>query len=196
MLWVAFKVAIAVVLPVFVFRGGSKLMSRCSGRKYVQKVLKGAADCDDQTPLNMRLRYSVNSVHRHWGAFARDPDALNSERCFLKLDLAFPVFYGGALAISLWLLWTMLGRWFNPAWIFIPVVITVVADWIENSVQLTQLSRYVRGGFQEAALQPGAIRVASAATFLKLLFFSVSALLNASMIIGFLSQFIDRRIPS
>jgi len=48
-----------------------------------------------------------------------------------------------------------------------PVAVTVLADWTENLLQLGQLRRYTEDG--EAGLQPGWIRIASAATNLKML---------------------------
>jgi hypothetical protein len=71
--------------------------------------------------------------------------------------------------------WAWLGRPFHPAWLWVPIVVTLLADWIENLVQLGQMDRYLTMG--KEALQPDWIRIASAATALKLVFFYGSWLL-------------------
>lgn len=93
-------------------------------------------------------------------------DGRKVEKTFLELDLIFPFFYGGALAISLLLVWSMLGRPFNPAWIFVPVVLAVAADWTENLVHLG-LTRNVpiTGNFDPGAVWVG---IASTATIVKI----------------------------
>jgi hypothetical protein len=60
-----------------------------------------------------------------------------------------------------------------------PVAITVLADWTENLVQLAQLGRYCSA----QPLQAGWIRVASAATSLKLSFFTASSLFLLTLVV-------------
>lgn len=103
-----------------------------------------------------------------------------SEQHFLKIDLFFPVFYGAALVTSLLMVWEMLGRPFSPAWILAPVAITAVADWTENLVQLAQLARFTN----DKPLQASWIQLASLATILKLVFFTLSSMLIGAMVVA------------
>ncbi|HXO29397.1 MAG TPA: hypothetical protein VOA80_18755 [Thermoanaerobaculia bacterium] len=73
------------------------------------------------------------------------------------------------------------------------MAITVLADWTENLVQLAQLSRYSAGG--APALQAAWIRVASAATSLKLTFFSASSLLLLTFVAMALLRFARKPAP-
>jgi len=161
---VAVKTITILGLPLAVFLGGLWAMLKISDRDYVTQRLRQSAAPEDQKPLQQRLGYDADAVNRHWGAL--DNTALRLERRFLELDLVFPFLYGAALSASSLMAWATLGRPFRPAWLMAPVAVTVLADWIENLVQLGQLRRYTEGG--EAGLQPGWIRIASAATILKM----------------------------
>ena len=163
-----------LALPTAVLLGGGWAMVHAVGREEVTRQLDEKAAAKDRKPLNQRLKgYESADVGRHWDAL--DPNALAIEERFLELDLVFPVLYGAALAAALLMAWTMLGRPFHPGWLILPVAITIVADWIENLVQLSQLHLYlVKGG---PALQAVWVQVASTATVLKLAFLITSLLL-------------------
>ena len=161
---VAVKTITILGLPLAVFLGGIWAMLKISDRDYVTQRLRQSAAPEDQKPLQQRLGYDAGAVNRHWGAL--DNTALRLERRFLELDLVFPFLYGAALSASSLMAWATLGRPFRPAWLMAPVAVTVLADWTENLVQLGQLRRYTEDG--EAGLQPGWIRIASAATILKM----------------------------
>jgi hypothetical protein len=145
-------------LPVVVFLGGAWIMAEMSGLEPVKQ----------QKPLNRRFGYDADAVQRYWQAL--DERARGADGRFLKLDLVFPFLYGGALATGLLLGWASLGQPFNPAWLLAPIAIVLLADWTENLVQLGQFDRFSAG----IALQEGWIRVASAATAMKLVFFYAS----------------------
>jgi hypothetical protein len=147
-------------------------MAELSGRDVVldQLELTGRAD---RRPLTQRLGYDVTAVRRQWGAL--NEAALRSEQHFLVLDLVFPFAYGGALAVGALIGWAWLGRITNPAWVLAPVVIAVLSDWTENFVHYRQLGRYINGGPE--AVQSGWIQLASAATTIKLLCITETALL-------------------
>jgi hypothetical protein len=163
-----------VVLPAAVIVGGDRIMAAIVGHGRVTQQLRAASALGNHTPLNARFRgYTPADVHALWGAL--DPPARTIEQHFLELDLLFPFLYGGALATALLLAWVTLGRPVAPAWILLPVAITVLADWTENLVQLSQLHRYMVSG--EMRLQSGWIHVSSAATIVKLICFTASALL-------------------
>lgn len=160
---------LAVWLPVVVLLGGAWMMTILSGHNYVTKQLRERADQKDRKGLNIRvLGYDTEAVDRHWGVL--DERALQSERRFLQLDLAFPIFYGAALAVALWQSWIAVGKTFSSVWLILLVAVTVIADWTENLIHLSQLRFYRENG--KNGLQPGWIRIASAATTVKLLFFT------------------------
>jgi hypothetical protein len=169
---------IMVALPTAVFFGGVAIMEKVSRHKVVEQLVNSAPDPCDRKPLDQRFGYGAAAVGRYWKLV---DGALAAERRFLEVDLIFPFFYGGALAASLLLAWSTLGRPFSPAWLLSPVAVTMLADWTENLVQLAQLKRYEAGGGPK--LQPGWIRLASVATSLKLLFFGASSLL----LVGFVA---------
>lgn len=161
----------AIWLPTVVYFGAGLIMILASGHTYVRQQLKEKATPDQKTPLYMRWRgYNTNEVDQHWGVF--DERALKTERRFLQLDLLFPLFYGGAFVIALWRVWAELGKMFSPVLFIAPAAITILADWMENLIQLTQLRRYVEMG--KDGLQAGWLQIASAATATKLLFFFVT----------------------
>ena len=144
------------------------IMSILSRHQYVNQQLRKNADPKDRKGLNMRfLGYDTDAVARHWGAL--DDRALQSERRFLELDLIFPTFYGAALSFALWRAWNAASVNYSPLWIIVLVAITMIGDWIENLIHLSQLRLYVENG--KGSLQPGFIQVASAATSIKLFFF-------------------------
>ena len=190
MIVMVIKLVGAVSLPVVVFFGGVWIMSIATGRDHVRQVLSNGAEAD-QRPLNERLNYNLDAVDRHWSALAKDARALSSEQRFLELDLIFPFFYGASFAASLLVFWALLGRPFNPCWFMTPVVITLLADWTENLVLLSQLLRFEQGGKQ--ALNANWILVASNATLMKLTIFTISSLFIGAMLIAFISSRVGRR---
>jgi hypothetical protein len=165
-----------VALPAAVFFGGVAIMKKVTHHQEAEKRACSAPNPSDRKPLDQRFGYDAGAVGRYWGAI---DGALPAEQHFLEVDLVFPFLYGGALAASLLLAWSTLGRPFSPAWIMAPVAITVLADWTENLVQLAQLGRYCSA----QPLQAGWIRVASAATSLKLSFFTASSLFLLTLVV-------------
>ncbi len=178
------KAIVILTLPTTAFLGGAWLMFEISGRERVTQSLVDKAEPADRKPLYRRLTYDVDAVKRHWGAL--DGEALRAERRFLQLDLLFPLLYGAALAFCLVMAWEALGRRFNPAYVLAPVLITVLADWAENLLQIRQLNNYVAGG--GTMLQAGWICVASIATLLKLLFFGGASLTLILLVCLMLTQ--------
>ena len=155
----------ALWLPGLAFFGGVLVMRALSGHAYVTRQWREKAAPRDKKPLNMRpMGYDTDAVARHWAVL--DERALQSERRFLQLDLIFPIFYGTTLAVALWQACTAVATTFSPAWPIALVAVTVIADWIENLIQISQLRRFVQHG--KDSLQPQQIRIASAATILKL----------------------------
>lgn len=161
------KAFLLLATPIALLLGGAAIMARLSGREAPAGLkCRGA---DSETPLNQRLcGYGAEAVAAHWKTFSAP--RMEAEKRFLKLDLAFPFLYGGALLASLLLARAWIGRPFGAHWLVILVGIVVIADWIENSVQLGQLDRWSQAGTKASvsALQAGWIQVASFATIVKL----------------------------
>jgi hypothetical protein len=159
----------AISLPFAAYVSAGLIMIFISGHNYVKGQLKERAAPDQRTPLYMRWGgYAVTDVAQHWGVL--DPRALESERRFLQLDLLFPLFYGGAFVVALLRVWADAGNAFSTILLIAPAVITVLADWTENLIQLAQLRLYVENG--KDGLQAGWIKIASAVTITKLYFFA------------------------
>jgi len=153
------KVVIALAFPTVVFVVFNRFQEARSGRDvtlaHMQPVVK---------PLNMRLHYNVDDAVRFWGALG--DNGRRAEEAYLKLDLTFPLIYGGALMISLgWLLMASGTTW-RPWLVMLPVVVGMIGDWTENLIQLDQLPRYMPSG--PSGLDAGAILQSSVATDIKL----------------------------
>jgi hypothetical protein len=167
---------LALCLPVLIYIVCVTIMWVASDQNYAAKQWQDNANGEDRMPLYARPQgYDADAVARHWGALKDDQRALRSQRLFLQLDLFFPLFYGGALAVSLWRVWTVMDERFSRIWLFAPLIVTMVADWTENLAQLSQLRRFVEVG--TTGLQPEWIQVASIATTIKVLFFFVTVVL-------------------
>ena len=133
-----------------------------------------AASPQGQAVASVKLRplyrgpYDRAHAEAYWAALAKAPAVeghapLASERFLLRIDLVFPLIYGGALAAGLWFSARALGYPGIGAWLMLAVLLLIVADWTENLVQLAELSRFT-------ANQPAStawIALASAATGLK-----------------------------
>lgn len=177
-----------LALPAAVFIGGAWTTAHVAGRQRAIDQLREKADPRDRKPLNQRVTgYRLPDVQRHWGAL--DREALTVERRFLELDLVFPLFYGLCLGGALLVAWIALGRPFHAAWLGLPVVVTVLADWTENTVALAQLRLYMEKG--SAGLQPAWIQVASIATVLKLVFFTGASLLLVYLVVSMVVRAVD-----
>ncbi len=168
------RTALVVALPCVAFVFGAWVLGRASGRDLVRARLLDAAP-QDRTPLNQRLHYDAAAVERHWQVL--DDAALAAERIFLRLDLAFPPLYGGTLLFSLFTARAALRSSVPPALLAAPVVVTMAADWVENTVLLSQLDAFAAG----QPLPPSSIALASAATAVKLISFGGSALLLGAL---------------
>jgi hypothetical protein len=166
------KAIFLLALPTVILFGGDYLMGSLSGRQLVAQRFQ--VNSKDGIGLGLRIcGYDLAAVGRRWDAL--DPETRKHERLGLELDLIFPFFYGGGLATALLLGWAALNRPFHPAWLMAPIAIMMVADWIENLVQLTQLRLFDASG--GAGLQSGWIQIASVATTTKLVFYCGSSLL-------------------
>ena len=160
---------IIIALPTFVFVGGGWLMSEISGRALPA----------NQTPLGQRFGYDADDARSHWSAF--NDKALRAEQRFLELDLVYPFLYGSALAFSLFIAWTSLGRPFNSLWLVTPSLIMVCADWTENVAQLHEMKRFIND--RATTLNPNWIRIASIATTLKWVFVAGVSLFLISLVV-------------
>lgn len=150
-----------LVLPIVAFLAGAAWMQHRSGAPRRAH------------PLNLRFAgYDAPAVAEYWrGA------ALDAERRLLRLDLGFPLYYG---AIALAAFAYALPRLGLDAWcggIAALVAVVMIADWIENTIQIGQLDRYAKN----EALQPERVRIAGVATQIKLAGSLVIALLNLSL---------------
>lgn len=161
---------VMIALPTFVFISGGWLMSEISGRELPPK----------QTPLGQRFfGYDADEARSHWGAFS--DKALRAEQQFLELDLVYPVLYGSALAFSLFIAWTSLGRPFNSLWLVTPSLIMVLADWTENVAQLHEMKLFINN--PATTLNTNWIRIASVATTVKWAFVAGVSLFLFSLVV-------------
>ena len=155
------KALILIAFPALVLVGGSLLINWL-GRSVL---------ATGEKPLYMRSGYSSQDVRRYWDALNQS-EVLSIESKLLKLDLFFPILYGGALLTSILAAWRTLGQ--PPFWnlAVIPVWLAVLADWTENSSLLYLLQSYMK----DTTVSPnaGLVQIASAATILKFGFIGLS----------------------
>lgn len=162
------RTAVALALPALLFVGGASLMSRWTDRQIVRERLTRDFP-DNPRPLNMRFGYDAATARAVWSSL--DPAMRDSEQQFLKLDLVFPLVYGAGLAVGLLLMWAAAKRPVNAGWLIALVGITILSDWTENVTQLQQLRQFIA----DRQLDAGWIGVASAATMVKLTFFTTAS---------------------
>ena len=150
--------------PVAVLFGGDHLPSHATGRAAaIRQPIGGTQDTPE--PMNRRwLRYKTTAVveYRSWLTFVR---RLAAEK-YPPLDLLLPFAHGGALAGSLWWVWTTLGHPFHPAWIAAPLAMILMADWTEPLIQLVQLRHYLPS--TEGRIQSLWVPISNCATIIKL----------------------------
>jgi len=166
------RAIVLLAFPLVVFIGVGYLMQRLSDPSKLRAKL-------DIPGLGLRRTgYNLEEVKTYWTALEAG-DALGAEQRMLEMDLVFPFIYGAAFAGTLLCAWAALDRTFHPALILTPVFVEVVADWIENSIQLKQIRLFAANA---AGLQEGWIQIASLATIVKCWLFIVSYILVIGMV--------------
>jgi hypothetical protein len=162
--------AAIILIPAVAFAGGAYLIQTLPGKRPTQSAVGGGAV---PRALNLRLGgYRPADVEQYWAALG--PEGRGVEIQSLRIDLAFPLLYGAAMG---WALLTgkktLRGR-ASVAWL-LPLVATVIADWTENGIQLSQLRAYVSRG--ASSLDTNLIGIASWATTTKLVLFVATYLI-------------------
>ena len=166
--------SLAVLLFPVVLNGGAALMSKMSGRRPPEK------------PLNQRLcGYNVEDVKRNW-TLIKGAGELKAEEKLLEYDRAFPIFYGPALAASLLIASSMLGWPTQRLLLLIPVVVGMVADCVENTQLLGQLRIFSAGKVED--LVPQSIKIASAATSIKLVALCAASVFLIGLIVALVAR--------
>lgn len=187
-----FIALLALGFPMAVLLCGDILLPGASGRAAAISQLTGGK-ADGLKPLNQRwFGYGTDAVKAYWHWLK--PAGREAEKTFLALDLLFPFFYGGALAASLGWVWMALERPFHPIWIIAPLVIIMLADWLENLIQLAQLRHYVSSN--EQYVQGLWIQLSSYATLIKLWLTGGLYIALAGLLLKMLFTFSGRRLAS
>ncbi len=152
------RTLLLALLPIAALWVGDNLMQRASGRHQVE--------ASPVKPLGMRLSgYDAAEAADYWRAL-QARGGLTAERKYLSLDLAFPLFYGGAL-FALWIYGLAHCRCrMSIAIPLVLVLMVVVADWAENFIQLQQSGQML--SYPSQALDGFLIALASRATQVKL----------------------------
>ncbi|SDL76048.1 hypothetical protein SAMN05660860_01213 [Geoalkalibacter ferrihydriticus] len=165
------KILVALALPVVLFFGGGYLMLLFTARDQFPQT-----SAPESVPLHFRLGgYNAEQAQAYWAWLGAEGQL--AELRFLEVDLVFPLVYGGALLVSLFLIWGWLGRPFRLAWLLAPLAVTVIADWTENLVHWHQLHRVLR----QEPVQDFWMHMASLATTTKMLCFTLSATLLVAL---------------
>jgi hypothetical protein len=151
-----------ILVPLAVFMIGSWLLGKLSGLPRCEVRIKNG-----------------KILHQRFGGYNKTvaeeqlhqlhEDGRVAYLRMLKLDLAFPLFYGAALIWGLHAARTQTG-FSSFSWIELLPPVTMVSDWAENILLLWQVSRY--RDTEASGLTGWAIGVASVATTAKLLTFT------------------------
>lgn len=172
------KALLVVLLPIAVFLGTGYPMMHLTERDQFRRT-----DAPHTVPLNFRPGgYNAADATAYWEWLG--PPGRAAERRFLLVDLAFPLGYGGAMLASLLIAWAALGRPFRRAWLVTPVVIAVVADWVENLIHLRQLRAFMQSALVDATW----LQVASLATSVKTASFYVATFMILALAAWMVAQ--------
>lgn len=177
-------------LPVAVLFCGDHLPFHATERAAATRQPIGGTQ-DKPEPMNRRWFRSKTIAameYRHWLTFVR---RLAAEK-YLPLDLLFPFAHGGALAGSLWWVWTTLGHPFHPAWIAAPLAMILTADWTEHLIQLVQLRHYLPS--TEGRIQSLWVRISNCATIIKLWLTFGFYVSLAGLVVRMILTLSDRRL--
>jgi hypothetical protein len=151
--------------PLALFMAGGIFMMRATGRARFRQRRNVAAS----VPLNFRFGgYDAAEASAYWQWLG--PEGRAAEVRFLKADMVFPLWYGGSMLGSTWAGWLMLERPLSLLALALPLLVAIVADWIENAVHLRQLAAFDAG----RAPDRRSLRIASRATTTKLGSFGVA----------------------
>ena len=155
-----------------------------------------------QNPLNAEEQALLKPLHLRWFGHGLEAAARSwswligvgrqAGETFQFIDVLFSFVYGGALAGSLWWVWTTLGHPFHQAWIAAPLAMILTADWTEHLIQLVQLRHYLPS--TEGRIQSLWVRMSNCATIIKLwltLGFYVSL---AGLVVRMILTLSDRRL--
>ena len=165
------KALFIVLLPVIVFVGTGWPMMHFTERDQFRRT-----EAPESVPLNFRANgYDAAAATAYWTWL--DTSGRAAELRFLKIDLAFPVGFGGAVLASLLIARAALRRRIHLLWLAAPVATAIAADWVENLIHLQQLRAFASGGVVDA----DAIGRASAATVVK----TWSFLLAEALVVAF-----------
>ena len=169
---------IIFLLPFLAFLAGAYGVNILCGVKLnLVALLK-----QNPKPLYARFcGYDKDSALLYWKSI-RGKGQIAELNCFLLSDLALPLVYGSAFGFSIWTFWSSLDEPLSLYWLFLPLLVTMVADWTENTIQLLQLRRFVNSGKDK--VQSMSIRIASLATTLKLALFVVTAIVHSALFIA------------
>lgn len=153
-----------VVITIVVIGAFKNYMSKASNHGQVEEFNK----CNCITPLYMRYQgYDKGEVVEFYDTLSNeDKNFLQYEKKYQTLDLIFPLVYGCTLIFCIYMYASWLGRLNLLLWLISPVVITMLADWLENSMMLKQLHLYTKGNLSLMSEQ--AIAIASYATQVKI----------------------------
>jgi fumarate reductase subunit C len=171
------SVITVTLIPIVSFIIGNLIIDQLAESKNVRRVLRHSQIIKDKLPLNFRI-YGYNKSHasEYWRVLTSDESALKSEGKSLRLDFFFILLYGLTTIYSSWYLWNTLDK-LKPlpiVLILLPIIITMIADCVENTTLLKQLEQFTKSG--DEGLQYRSIRLASIATQVKLVSFVIAYL--------------------
>ena len=150
-------------LPSVVLVCEGTLMMEVSGmnpflRQYESEIPRSLAQ--------RRLGYSEAEAREYWTALERRPGGLMAQKRFLQIDLLFALLLAAAIAFSTISGWAELGRPWNLFVFLVPVLLYLLADWLETSLHLRAVSMMVEAG-SNVPIDDGTIRLSSYATIAK-----------------------------
>lgn len=172
------KLLVALGLPLIAFLAGGSWMMKVTGRGDFPETT-----APESAPLHFRFGgYDAEEVRAYWDWLGTDGRL--AELRFLELDLLFPLLYGGAILLGLFLVWNALGRPFPRRRLTAPVFVNLIADWTENLTLRHQLRRFLGN----EPIGEGWIAFAGQATTVKILCFVLAWLLLLGLTLRWVQQ--------
>lgn len=132
---------IAIFL-LFILMVGGAVMEWLSGRDTVKTRLADLPDKKDRLGFEKRINgHTVKDVKTYWQILGLDEKVI--ELRLLKMDLVFPLIYGGTFLYSYHLASTLIIQSFPFATGVSLVVIAIFADWAEDLILIDQFKRSI-----------------------------------------------------
>lgn len=180
--WIVYLEGLLLIMfPGILFLSFVRVMNSLSMHYVVTDLLALKLPGKNQLNRMFWLSYDLDYVARLWGVIATKENAVKSEKKILLFDLVFPLVYATGFLLPLLYFRQRVNLPTSFENLLLPLVIVVLADWLENTLHIHQFSRFSQRG--KASLSPLLIAISSVATRVKITFFVINCLILFALIL-------------